>query len=101
MSCEGIYKEGASLCYETSGFIEGQYEPGSRRRVLRNLLGIKKKRELNDVELREQLRAMDELFDSYSRDHRFTADDIRTIHRVWLGPIYAWAGQYWKVNLSK
>ena len=41
--------------YEMSGFIEGQYEPGSRRRVLRNLLGIKKKRELDHVELREQL----------------------------------------------
>jgi cell filamentation protein len=87
--------------YETSGLIEGQYEPGSRRRVLRNLLGIKKKRELNHVELREQLRAMDELFDFYGRDHRFTAEAIRTIHRVWLGPIYAWAGQYRKVNLSK
>jgi len=87
--------------YETSELIEDQYEPGSRRRVLRNLLGIKKKRELNHVELREQLRAMDELFDSYGRDHRFTADDIRTIHQVWLGPIYAWAGKYRKVNLSK
>lgn len=56
---------------------------------------------MDHVELREQLRAMDELFDSYGRDHRFTADDIRTIHRVWLGPVYTWAGQYRKVNLSK
>ncbi len=87
--------------YETSGLIEGQYEPGSHRRVLRNLLGINRKRELNHVELREQLRAMDELFDSYSRHHRFTADDIRSIHKVWLSPIYTWAGQYRKVNLSK
>ena len=87
--------------YETSGLIEDQYEPGSRGRVLRNLLGIKKKRELNHVELREQLRAMDELFDSYGGAHRFTADDIRTIHQVWLGPIYTWAGQYRKVNISK
>ncbi len=28
---------------------------------------------------------MDELFDSYGRDHRFTADDIRKIHGTWLG----------------
>ena len=87
--------------YETSGLIEDQYEPGSRRRVLRNLPGIKKKREMDRAELREQLRAMDELFDSYGRDHRFTAEDIRKIHRAWLGPVYAWAGRYRKVNLSK
>jgi len=56
---------------------------------------------MDRVEMREQLRAMDELFDSYGRDHRFTADDIRKIHKAWLGPLYAWAGQYRKVNLSK
>ena len=32
---------------------------------------------MDRIELREQLRATDELFDSYGRDHRFTADDIR------------------------
>lgn len=87
--------------YETSALLEDQYEPGSRGRVLRNLIGITGKREMDRVEMREQLRAMDELFDSYGRGHRFTADDIRKIHRAWLGPIYAWAGQYRKVNLSK
>jgi cell filamentation protein len=56
---------------------------------------------MDRVELQEQLRAMDELFDSYGRDHRFTAGDIRKFHQAWLGPIYAWAGQYRNVNLSK
>jgi cell filamentation protein len=56
---------------------------------------------MDRVELQEQLRAMDELFDSYGRDHRFAADDILKIHRAWLGPVYAWAGRYRKVNLSK
>jgi cell filamentation protein len=87
--------------YEISGLVEGQVEPGSRGRVLRNLIGINRKREMDRVEMREQLRAMDELFDAYGRDHRFTAEDIRGIHRTWLGPVYAWAGQYRKVNLSK
>lgn len=87
--------------YEVSGLVEGQSEPGSRGRVLRNRLGIKKKREMDRVELREQLRAMDALFDSYGQDHRFTADDIRKIHETWLGPVYEWAGKYRKVNLSK
>lgn len=45
--------------YDTSGLIEGQFEPGSGRRVLKNLLGIKKKRELGQVETREILRALD------------------------------------------
>lgn len=87
--------------YEETGFVEGQHEPGSRRRVLRNLLGIKRKREIEHVELREQLRATEELIDTYGLDHRFTSDDIRRIHRIWLAPVYAWAGKYRKVNLTK
>lgn len=87
--------------YEEAGFIEGQHEPGSRRRVLRNLLGIKRKREIEHVELREQLRATEELIDTYGLDHRFTSDDIRRIHRIWLAPVYAWAGEYRKVNMTK
>jgi len=87
--------------YEETGFIEGQHEPGSRRRVLRNLLGIKKKREVERVELREQVRATEELIDTYSPDHRFTSDDIRRIHRIWFAPVYAWAGEYRKVNMTK
>ena len=87
--------------YEETGFVEGQHEPGSRRRVLRNLLGIKKKRDMGRVELREQLRATEELIDTYSPDHRFTSDDIRRIHRIWRAPVYAWAGEYRKVNMTK
>ena len=87
--------------YEETGFVEGQHEPGSRRRVLRNLLGIKKKREIERVELREQLRATEELIDTYGSDHRFTSDDIRRIHRIWLAPVYAWAREYRKVNMTK
>jgi len=87
--------------YETSGLVEGQYQPGSRGRVLRNLLGITRKREMNRTELEEQLRAMAELVDRYDLNHRFTADDIRGIHHVWLGAVFAWAGEYRKVNLVK
>ena len=31
--------------------------------------------------------------DHYGPNHRFTADDIRALHRLWLGPIYSWAGE--------
>lgn len=32
---------------------------------------------------------------------RFAANDICRIHRLWLGKIYPWAGQYRSVNVSK
>ncbi len=44
---------------------------------------------------------MAELVDRYDQDHRFTVEDICEIHRIWLGPVYAWAGKYRKVNLTK
>jgi len=56
---------------------------------------------MDRIELAEQFRAMAEMVDRYDRDHRFTADDICGIHRNWLGPIYAWAGKYRHVNLTK
>jgi cell filamentation protein len=87
--------------YDASGLIEAQFEPGSRGRVLRNLLGIKSKRVMDQVEADEQFRALEELIRIYDQDHRFTAADMRKIHKIWLGPIYAWGGQYRRVNLSK
>jgi cell filamentation protein len=87
--------------YDASGLIEAQFEPGSRSRVLKNLLGIKNKREMDQVEAQEQFRALEELIRIYDQGHRFTAADVRRIHKVWLGSIYAWAGQYRRVNLSK
>jgi len=45
--------------YEASGLIEAQFEQGSRSRVLRNLLGIKSKREMDQVEAQEQMRTLE------------------------------------------
>jgi cell filamentation protein len=87
--------------YDASGLIEAQFEPGSRGRVLKNLLGIKSKREMDQVEAQEQFRALEEMIRIYDQNHRFTAADVLRIHKIWLGPIYAWAGQYRQVNLSK
>jgi cell filamentation protein len=87
--------------YDASSLIEAQFEPGSRGRVLRNLLGIKSKREMDQVEAQEQLRTLEELVRIYDQTHRFTAADVRRIHKIWLGSIYAWAGNYRQVNLSK
>ncbi|MFZ3048823.1 MAG: Fic family protein [Desulfatirhabdiaceae bacterium] len=87
--------------YNTSGLIEDMYEPGSRRRVLKNKLGITRKRVMDEIEAREQLRALHEFLGMYDREHRFSAMDICHMHKVWLGDVYEWAGQYRQVNISK
>jgi len=56
---------------------------------------------MDQIEGREQRRALDELIRIYDKDHRFTATDIRRIHQLWLGNVYEWAGEYRHVNVSK
>jgi cell filamentation protein len=87
--------------YDTSGLLEGQYEPGSRGRVLKNRRGVTGRREMDEIEAREQLHALNEFIGTYDRGHRFSAADICHMHKVWLGEVYAWAGQYRQVNISK
>lgn len=87
--------------YDISGLVEAQFEPGSRGRVLRNLLGIARRREMDHVEAEAQLRAFDTYSRSFGHDHRFTAADILEMHRQWLGGIYSWAGKFRQVQLSK
>lgn len=90
-----------SARYDTSGLIEAQFEPGSRGRVLRNKLGIKSKRQMDRIEKEEQIRELEELIDLFDRNYRFTSADICSIHKVWLGNIYEWAGKYRQVNVSR
>lgn len=66
--------------YDTITLVEDQYEPGSRGRVLKNLLGINRKRDMDEREAREQMRTFQELLGVYSLDHRFTAHDICRMH---------------------
>jgi len=87
--------------YNTSSLPEAQFEPGARGRVLMNLLGIKRRGEMNEVESVALKTAIDKILNMYDENHRFTAADIKTMHKVWLGEIYEWAGEYRQVNLSK
>lgn len=87
--------------YDISHLEEAQFEPGSHGRVLRNKLGIKSKRELDRLEKQELIRTHEELIATYDKNHRFTAVDICEIHKIWLGRVYEWAGEYRQINISK
>jgi len=87
--------------YTTAHIIEDQYEPGSHGRVLRNRLHIKRKREMDVIEAELYALVLPKLMDTFTKDHCFTAADICTVHRAWLGDVYEWAGQYRQVNVSK
>lgn len=80
---------------------EAEFEPGSRGRVLRNLLGIKRRGDIVLAESQALTLAQREAVEMFQHDHRFSAADVRQLHRFWLGPIYAWAGEYRTVNLGK
>ena len=86
--------------YAASG-PEAEFEPGSRNRVLRNLLGIRSVREMQRVESAALLSATRRAIGDTRADQRFTSDDIRGLHLAWLGEVYAWAGEYRTVNITK
>jgi len=87
--------------YDTSGLIENQYEPGSKKQVLKNLSGIKSKQEINQIEAKELLRVTNQMTEYYGKNHAFTAADICYMHHSWLGSIYEWAGHYRNVTMIK
>ena len=87
--------------YDVAGLTEAQSEPGSNEEVLKNRLGIKSPSEMDNAEARALERAMAGLVGQYDEKHRFTAANLRAIHKSWLGDIYEWAGDYRQVNVSK
>ncbi len=80
---------------------ETQFEPSSRGRVLKNLLGIKKKRELDTLEWQRLEETHKQSAAMFGKIHQFTAADICKMHKIWLRDIYSWAGQYRQVNMEK
>ncbi len=86
--------------YDTSTLPEDQYEPGSDETVLRNLLGITSKEELEYVEEVRFEQLMEEVLSRFDCDHCFTAADILGLHKFWLDGIFIWAGSYRTVNIG-
>lgn len=87
--------------YSTTHLPEDQYEPGSNGTVLRNLLGITSKEEMEHVEEDRFERLMEEAVASFDSAHRFTAKDILRLHKYWLEGVFTWAGAYRTVNIGK
>lgn len=87
--------------YDVSGLPEAQFEPGSNEQVLRNRLGIKSLKEMDDAEARALERTIVGLVGKYNEKQRFTSADICAIHKSWFDEIYEWAGEYRRVNVSK
>ncbi|ABM20452.1 Fic/DOC family protein [Marinobacter nauticus] len=84
--------------YDITG-SEGEYEPGSDNKVLRNLPGITDPEEMNIVEtdLLEDLYL--QVFDNFPEE--LTFETLCQWHRAWLGNVYSWAGQSRTVDMSK
>lgn len=87
--------------YQAPSGPEGQTQAGSRGRVLRNLLGIARKREMDRIEFEALLQTQTDWLERITQETRFTAALLCNMHREWLGGIYEWAGQYRTVELEK
>ena len=86
--------------YEASG-VQAEFEPGSRNRVLRNLVGIVRVRDMEVIESDALAIVQEAAPVRYGSTHRFSTSDIRELHRHWLGRIYAWAGEYRTLDIGK
>jgi len=87
--------------YSTSGLIEGQFEAGSNEQVLKNLLRVKTPSEMERIETELLFELTDHLLDECDQGERFTSEYILEMHRRWLATVYAWAGRYRQVMMSK
>src|SRR3989338_3147484 len=81
--------------------VETEFEQGSRGRVLKNLLGIRRVGDMHQAESEALLAVQDWAVAHYAMTHRFTAPDVCELHRQGLGGIYAGAGEYRTVNMAK
>ena len=86
--------------YQTTG-VEAEFEPGSNGQVLRNLVGIRSADDMNELELELLGEVYGEVLLQALPDLALTVSDLKSWHRLWLGNVYAWAGQERSVNLGK
>jgi cell filamentation protein, protein adenylyltransferase len=81
--------------------VQGEFEPGSEDRVLRNELGVIDPEEMDEIELRLLQQIYEAVLVEALPDRKLAVADLKTWHRRWLGNVYSWAGEGRPVNLSK
>lgn len=67
--------------YKAHG-VEAEFEPGSRRTVLKNLLGIRTVRAMGQRESEALLTATLQLIDETPVDKQFSSDDLCRMHTL-------------------
>lgn len=78
---------------------EGEYQPSSGNKLLRNLPGITDPKEMSIVET-DLLKALYlKVFSSFPEE--LTFEMLCQWHSAWLGNIYSWAGQTRTVDMAK
>jgi cell filamentation protein len=87
--------------YDLTGGRNEEFEPGSRNRVLRNLLGITGVREIQAAETDALVEAQFWSYQDIGEDECFSIGRLCELHRKWLGGIYPFASEYREVNVSK
>lgn len=78
---------------------EGEYQPGSGNKLLRNLPGITNLEEMNIAETDLLKDLYLQVFNNFPEE--LTFETLYQWHRAWLGNIYSWAGQSRTVDMSK
>jgi len=86
--------------YRNTG-IEGEWQPGSGKHVLRNLENIRLKTGMDRAEADALVAVQERYLDMITDETVFTAELICRMHRDWLGHLYAWAGRYRTVEMQK
>lgn len=84
--------------YDITG-SEGEYQPGSGNKLLRNLPGITDPEEMNTAETGLLNDLYLQVFNNFPEE--LTFEMLCQWHRAWLGNIYSWAGQTRTVDMSK
>ena len=78
--------------YITAKGPEAKYESGTGGLVLRNLKGIRSKREMDQAEIDALVRAQERYLEQIGPETVITAEMVCRMHRDWLGEIYGLGG---------
>ncbi len=81
--------------------LEGDFEPSSNEQVLKNKLGIIDPSKMLAAENELLLKLYKHVFEPGFSVEALTFQVIKDWHRMWLGPIYPWAGELRTVDMSK